>query len=190
MLADLNEYQEKAVRTLKRGDCLLDDVLHCVLGMVGEAGEVSEIINETPEEVVKEVGDSMWYAAVLSHVLSLRLEELKDEAIHALGSRGTMLFSSLAPEDRAHIWAGRMADRVKKSCFYGKTLDLSSLKNELVQYWACMEEHCYLLDVPILEVATKNILKLEARYPAGSFDADKAINRNHEAEDAAMKGVS
>lgn len=190
MLSSLNDYQEKAVRTLKRGERQLDDILHCVLGMVGEAGEVAEVIESDPETIMKEVGDSMWYAAALAYVMGLDLLSIHDAAVESLSDRSTLPFAAHPPEDRAHVWAGRLADRVKKSVFYGKVLDMFRVQSELVQYWACLVEHCYLLDMHILDVADKNIRKLEARYPAGTFDADRAINRDHEAEDKAMKGES
>ena len=39
---DFKEYQEKSFRTMKR-EGAMDMILHCVMGMAGESGELQEL---------------------------------------------------------------------------------------------------------------------------------------------------
>lgn len=70
-----------------------------ILGLAGEAGEVAEkykkIIRDrkgivTPEdvqEITKELGDVLWYLAVLGQYLGVSLQEIADMNIEKLSSR-------------------------------------------------------------------------------------------------------
>ena len=84
----LDEYQTQALKTaLPSGDSLRD-LAHWVLGVSGEAGEVAEKVKkiirdfdgqmseETKQELIKEMGDVMWYLAVLADHLGYRLDEV------------------------------------------------------------------------------------------------------------------
>ena len=83
--------------------------------------------------------------------------------------------------------AGEVIDIVKKVYAYGKPLltnDLVEEAGDLVWYLNLLFK---CLDTTWEEVFDLNIKKLEARYPALRFDADKAINRDVEAEKVAME---
>ncbi|CAN5680295.1 nucleoside triphosphate pyrophosphohydrolase family protein [soil metagenome] len=82
----LNEYQQKALLTAVYSDDTFKDLMHWVLGTVGEAGEIAEklkkiirdkesVVDEhDKQELMKEVGDVLWYLAVLSDHLGYELE--------------------------------------------------------------------------------------------------------------------
>jgi NTP pyrophosphatase (non-canonical NTP hydrolase) len=69
------------------------------LGLAGEAGEVAEKIKkvlrdgngvvseEKKEEIIKELGDVMWYVANLSTELKISLEDVVSKNIEKLQSR-------------------------------------------------------------------------------------------------------
>ncbi|MDQ3123375.1 MAG: nucleoside triphosphate pyrophosphohydrolase family protein [bacterium] len=92
-----DEYQIAAIKTanLKRKN----ELFHLVLGLVGEAGEVAEKFkklvrdkntDETQidrQDMQKELGDVLWYVAVLSKYLGLDLENVASANVEKLASR-------------------------------------------------------------------------------------------------------
>lgn len=103
---DLNKYQEKATTTDTFGDQPLDSLLASdpaytakILGLVGESGEVAEkykkiirdkqgkISPDDREELVKELGDVLWYIALLAKYLGVSLEEVATQNLDKLSSR-------------------------------------------------------------------------------------------------------
>lgn len=101
----LNEYQEEALKTAFYPKEFR--VIYPALGISGEAGEcadkVKKVLRDTavmkdsfgciilPDdkktELAKEIGDVLWYCAVLSHDLGLTLEEVGEMNIQKLASR-------------------------------------------------------------------------------------------------------
>lgn len=65
------------------------------LGLVGEAGETSEVLKKwlfhghefVREEIVKELGDVMWYVTELCNSLDLTLDEVLDQNMIKLKAR-------------------------------------------------------------------------------------------------------
>ena len=93
------EYQKQALGTrLSTGDDF-KDLLHWVLGINGEAGEVAEKVKkiirdkgghisvEDKQELAKELGDVLWYLAVLADQLGVPLEAIADQNLDKLRSR-------------------------------------------------------------------------------------------------------
>lgn len=85
--------------------------------------------------------------------------------------------------------AGEVADAIKKVAFHDKLLDRDHLIAEA-------GDICWYLNLLIVtlgttwdEVLSRNIRKLEARYPELRFSAERANNRDTDAEAAAMRGV-
>ena len=93
----LNEYQQKALETAKYPDG--HRVIYPTLGLTGEAGEVADkvkkilrddggaISEERALEIVKEIGDVLWYVATLSNDLGFSLEQVAWLNYHKLKSR-------------------------------------------------------------------------------------------------------
>ena len=93
----LREYQEAAIVTAKYPDNM--KILYPVLGLCGESGEVAEkvkkiyrdedgIMTETKkQEIVKELGDVLWYLAAIAKDLDISLEEVANININKLHSR-------------------------------------------------------------------------------------------------------
>lgn len=93
----LNEYQELALTTaIYPKD---KSIIYPALGMCGEAGEVAdkvkkvirddnqEFTEEKKREIAKEIGDVLWYCAVLANDLGLPLQEIAVMNIEKLESR-------------------------------------------------------------------------------------------------------
>ncbi len=93
------DYQKQALTTvLSTGDDF-KDLLHWVLGLTGEAGEVAEklkkiirdknsvITEEDKQELAKELGDVLWYIAVFAHDLGVPLDKIAQQNLDKLLSR-------------------------------------------------------------------------------------------------------
>lgn len=101
---NFNEYQKKALTTdlgKNKPHKYAHDPAYVdkILSLVGEAGEVAEkykkiirdkegvLSKEDKEEIIKELGDVLWYIAVLADYLSVSLGELAERNIEKLSSR-------------------------------------------------------------------------------------------------------
>jgi NTP pyrophosphatase (non-canonical NTP hydrolase) len=95
----LEEYQKQALTTVIASDSEFRDLLHWVLGINGEAGEIAEKIKkiirdkngevskEDKTELAKEVGDVLWYLAVFAHHLGVPFEQIAQQNLDKLQSR-------------------------------------------------------------------------------------------------------
>jgi len=94
-----DEYQQKALTTVLSTNDEFKDLLHWILGVNGEAGEIAEKIKkiirdkqgdvseEDKAELAKEVGDVLWYLAVLAHQLGVSFDTVAEQNIQKLQSR-------------------------------------------------------------------------------------------------------
>ncbi len=95
----LNDYQKEALVTAVWSGDNLKDLAHWVLGVTGEAGEVAEKVKkiirdnngelseEAKAELMKELGDVMWYLAVLAEHIGYSFEEVGKANIAKLRDR-------------------------------------------------------------------------------------------------------
>lgn len=101
---NFNEYQD-FVRSMKRYPEEFA-IVYPALGLVGEAGEISEKVKkwlrddkqyfvdgirsmneDRRDAILKELGDPLWYIASLADDLGYTLQEVVDTNIHKLASR-------------------------------------------------------------------------------------------------------
>lgn len=95
----LDEYQKRALTTVISSDDEFKDLLHWVLGINGEAGEVAEKIKKIirdkngevsdadKTELAKEIGDVLWYLAVFAHHLGVSFDDVAQQNLDKLQSR-------------------------------------------------------------------------------------------------------
>lgn len=98
----IDEYQEIALSTLGDGQAFGDltpKLLDQVFGLVGESGEVAEkfkkllrdhkgrLTDEDKAEIIKELGDVLWYITTISHLLGSSLEDVAKKNNQKLLSR-------------------------------------------------------------------------------------------------------
>ena len=95
---DLDEYQRGALRTAAPRD-KRNELLHLVLGLVGESGEIAEKFKKWVRDldsdqsridradIAKELGDVLWYVAVLADYLDLSLDDIATANLAKLASR-------------------------------------------------------------------------------------------------------
>lgn len=95
MPLSLNDYQRLALRTAGNHGDFERTLIYTTLGLNGEAGEVAELVkkaffhgHELPHEQLKrELGDVLWYVAVLAQAMGWSLEEVAQENIAKLARR-------------------------------------------------------------------------------------------------------
>lgn len=90
----VKEYQVLATRTMSNDLDTQSTILHALHGMAGEVGEIHSIyqkeyqghpINE--DELIKEVGDLLWFIAEFCSVQQISLEHVMRENIEKLKKR-------------------------------------------------------------------------------------------------------
>lgn len=102
---NFNDYQKKAITTdLSAGkgkEVLSIAFMDKVLGLVGESGEIAEkfkkilrdkdgkLTKENKKELTKEIGDVLWYIALLAHYMQIPLDDIATKNIDKLSSRKT-----------------------------------------------------------------------------------------------------
>lgn len=89
-------YHEGVLRTLKRSESLDKDHDHMAFGLCEEAGEVAgkfkrlkrgDNIPDLREQVLKEIGDVLWYADALAHLLGSSLDVIAADNLAKLADR-------------------------------------------------------------------------------------------------------
>lgn len=93
-----DEYQKLALRTA-RDPNKKDELFHLVLGLMGETGEIAEKFKKLvrdhdtnldkldKKDMAKELGDVLWYIAVLASYLGLSFEDIAENNIAKLADR-------------------------------------------------------------------------------------------------------
>lgn len=91
----LNEYQGLANMTRNKDITYNESLTNYGLGLAGEAGEVADIIKKyvfhghtiSKDDIVKELGDVLWYIATLASVMHISLEDIANMNIEKLKKR-------------------------------------------------------------------------------------------------------
>lgn len=94
-----DEYQKLALRTNLAKDDKFKELMQQVLGLADEAGEVQAVFKKWIRDqdadfglldtgrIKKEMGDILWYIAVIAHDLDMSLDDLAQLNIDKLTSR-------------------------------------------------------------------------------------------------------
>lgn len=185
----LSEYQIAAMRTAntsERATTTEQRLCNAALGLSGEAAELlqltweidvtnEDLTQEPVNDLIKELGDILWYVAFAANTLGFELDE------HILDRPIT---ESSIPREATSIAieAGAIADAVKKHVFHGHNLDKTVmiwLLGNIIRSvdYICRETSTNISDqITIRTVMEKNIEKLWKRYPKG-FSQEDSINR-------------
>src|SRR5918996_3497574 len=95
---NMNDYQQAALRTAAPKD-KYNELFHLLLGLVGETGEIAEkakkIVRDNDsdfsqwevEDLKKELGDTLWYVAVIADYFDVPLEDVAQLNIAKLADR-------------------------------------------------------------------------------------------------------
>ena len=95
---ECDDYQRAALTTARDKDAP-DEFMHLVLGLVGESGEIAEKVKKLirdkdsdlgrldHDDIAAELGDVMWYVAVLANFLGYSLNDVARKNIDKLADR-------------------------------------------------------------------------------------------------------
>ena len=108
MSLTLDEYQQLALRTAGDHGDFERNLIYTALGLNGEAGEVAELVKKAMfhghpldhDELKKEIGDVLWYAAVLAEALGMSLDDVAQHNLDKLARRYPQGFSHQRSRDR------------------------------------------------------------------------------------------
>ena len=92
---ELDRYQQKALRTWNLDEPQRLRKINAMLGIVGEGGELADAIKKwafhghalPDDDAIKELGDILWYVAVMAHEFGVSLSEVADRNIAKLEER-------------------------------------------------------------------------------------------------------
>lgn len=94
-----DEYQKQAIGTALNSSRDFNSLMYRTLGLVGEAGEVAEKVKkilrdkdgkmsvQDKEEIIKELGDVLWYMQALADILEVPLSEIAEKNLEKIHSR-------------------------------------------------------------------------------------------------------
>ena len=91
---NLREYQDLCKLSAKKFDTPEKEILTWGLGVAGEAGDVASCImktyahdNDQKAGIKENIGDALWYAAMICNFFDWDMQELLDENIEKLRKR-------------------------------------------------------------------------------------------------------
>jgi NTP pyrophosphatase (non-canonical NTP hydrolase) len=91
---DLKEYQDLCKLTAKKFDTQEKEILTWGLGIAGEAGDVASCIkktfahdNDQKAGIRENIGDTMWYIAMICNFFGWNMSEVLNENIEKLKKR-------------------------------------------------------------------------------------------------------
>ena len=130
--------------------------------------------------VVEEIGDMIWYMALLVDALDLPIKEV------FLPANPASLLLAMDPVRNLKMAVGQVIDDIgKRHVFYGKVLDRQILIQQLSSLAYGLTRVARLADSTLVRAGQRNHAKLEARYPE-RFTSQAALSRDREAEHAAL----
>lgn len=172
----LTEYVPLAVRTEKPLETL-DRLIHGCLGLITEIGEVTTEIKrmgiygkpldtERKAHIVEEIGDVMWYAAIIFDTLGISIEKLRTtpKMIPPDNYDGMFLATAIMLGDHC----GRVCRAVQEvHMLLGKTnpgqvINTITSLEIIMSGMTVMAKAC---DSSLEQAMADNITKLQIRYP-------------------------
>jgi NTP pyrophosphatase (non-canonical NTP hydrolase) len=181
----LNEYQTNAIKTAIYPKELA--ILYPTLGLAGEFGEVvTKLVARQQGELVKEMGDMLWYLANLANDLDATLTDALDQhtlsatstfeqvQLWAIDHRGSFLVTS--PENFIATTVGAICEGVKKLHRDDQGF-LTPLRRDILLMnlaWVLIGVAALAntIDAKLDLVARGNLAKLASRASRGTLTGD------------------
>lgn len=188
---DVKEYSEKALRTANGTKMRTYDdmILNSMLGMIGELGEVSDMIKKSQfqgheldiHKLVLELGDVMWYVNLFIYAIGEYLDQARIDII-MMDVNSKTVFSEGTDVSKYVIYAantlGFIANKVETNDINVHPAGVKTTTQRvynLIAAIACIG-HTYGYD--IYDIMEMNIEKLEKRYGKDAeFTVEKSVNR-------------
>lgn len=175
------EYQQAALRTLYPDLSYNQRLGLCGLGLPGEIGEVVDLLKkflyhrngkELPVDKVKdELGDVLWYLAVLLDTVGLTFEQVRANTLLELRP---VIASDLACSQQLELSGlklvaaiGRVVDLLHQFLYCACSLDINQLKDGLADVFLYLYLLLDTLGLTLEDVMQANVTKLETRHANG-----------------------
>lgn len=145
-------------------------LLHCILGIVGEIGELKTndlSANFDAKNQLEELGDLYWYFAMASDIFGFKLSNVPNIELNKLSNTTEDIFLAI------DIQCTEILDLYKKKICYGKIITNEQIAKVIFDLQDLVFCHYYEL-VP--EALKLNIAKLKLRYP-DKYSDKSAIER-------------
>lgn len=149
-----------------------DKIGHGCLGLIGEAGEIVDIIKKqkymgmpyemAQEKIVDEAGDFGWYLAELCTGLGIQLEQV-------IKSASVWATPNVTVDEAAVDLAGRVAELYDSDVEFMREAAMRDIEDVV----CCWLDLLDLANIDLMNVLEHNIDKLKKRYPEG-FSADRS----------------
>lgn len=171
----MHNYIELALRTESIDKFKVDAprVLHAALGLTTEFAEL--ITSEDRTNLKEEIGDLLWYCAILADYLGLNFNEV------TLAADTDVLEGHIHELQSVFFAIGEINDTIKRACFYGVELDRDRLAKNLGLVLLTIEYAIRHEKLTLEQCMEANIAKLKKRYPV-RFTTEAAVNRDLEGE--------
>jgi NTP pyrophosphatase (non-canonical NTP hydrolase) len=160
------------------------DRLHMAMGMVGEIGEVVDLVKKRfaygreveDIKILEELGDFVFYTVGLADMAGIDLATGADDP-GALAMDEQMLMAALALQSGGVLYGMSAHDPQLQAAVVDELPLIFEIAGHLARR----------LGSSLEEVLDINIRKLSVRYPNLTFDTDRANNRDVAAEQEAMR---
>ena len=160
----LDAYQEAAF-SLNRFESLPPGFPHAAFCALGLGGELGEAITAPKDKQVEELGDVLWYLAVLAHVLDFRMSDINSQPV-------------------VTNWAGTAArlgaiqELLKKLYRNNEELDAvwkHRLRGALTEFFGAFRGMCRVLGTTVDDVMDANLEKMRARELEGTLLGNREV---------------
>ena len=151
-------------------------LMHAAMGLCTESAELlvgTDLTNE-----IEEVGDVLWYAALLSDALGKPFDFFFSE------SPG---YRKGSPLKNVVFYSSEIVDVLKRSMIYGAIFDEDRVVRATFEIIANLRRIALTYQGGLFLAMERNIAKLQKRFP-NRFTQELALNRNLEGERKALEG--
>lgn len=160
-------------------------LLHASVGIMTEVGELYEMLEKKDLDLTnlrEEVGDSLWYVGVAVDELGLNFEKMVQEVRQVASVEGKSQREAVQEIImKATVETSILLDLLKKSAFYGKSLDTVRFEEKLSTVVSLMAQLLSVGGFDLSGAMDRNIAKLEKRY-GKKFTETAAVERDLVAE--------
>lgn len=188
---NLREFQRDALRTestIFHISSVSPRIIHGITGIVTEVGELQEGLfgsSYRDLNLKEEIGDIMWYMALLLDDLHLTFDSIPCKELITLEGKPLGINKQRELASWMNIYAGKLTNQLKRALFYGKPWEQDLIIDHLRNLYQYILTFCDEVNVNIGDVCEAVIAKLRKRYP-DKFTVQAALNRDLVAEETAM----
>lgn len=169
----LNEYQTGAVSTA----IYPGKLAYPTLGLCGEVGELADACTDgKDDEVPKEIGDVLWYAANVAADMGLEFSEVCKRKMFQKRNLDALFWDAPEACTELCVQAGRVAENVKKT-IRDNNGDLedkrkNNICRSLKKIIGVLAEVAHEYETTLEECAKMNLAKLKSRQERGKLKGD------------------